>query len=75
MHKKYQENRTEDRMIKELFTLTEVSRILQLSKSTLYKYVELDLIPSYKVGNRIRFSQEEIELWVAEKKNTTGDSK
>lgn len=57
-------------MTKEFFTLTEVSRILQLSKSTLYKYVELRILPTHKFGNRIRISSEELENWIAKRKTT-----
>ena len=49
-------------------SLTEVSRILQMSKSTLYKYVELNKIPNFKIGNRIRFSPTDLTNWITEKK-------
>lgn len=49
-----------DRMLKP----EEVAEKLNISRPTLYKWVQKGKIPAYKYGRGLRFSEEEIEQWV-----------
>ena len=47
-----------------ILTINDVSRKLQLSKSTIYKYAEKGKIPCLKIGTSLRFFEEEINLFL-----------
>ena len=49
---------------KGIFNLEELCKHLMISKSKLYKMVEHDKIPYFKVGRQIRFSKETIDRWI-----------
>jgi len=44
-----------------ILTIDEVAKKLKLSKSTIYKYSERSVIPSFKIGTSIRFNENEID--------------
>lgn len=52
------------RRIKRILTIKELARILQISVSQVYKLVERNEIPCYRIGRAIRFDYEDIEEWL-----------
>lgn len=50
--------------MKDLLTLHEVSEILKVPKSTIYKLARERRLPGHKVGKHWRFVREELEAWV-----------
>ena len=50
----------------ELLTPEEVCGILRIKKQRLYEWVHYKRIPHVKVGRFLRFSKEQIELWLNE---------
>ena len=52
----------------ELFTYTELSKLLKISISTLQKYVSAKKIPYHKIGGNVRFTMDDIQEWLEEKK-------
>ena len=47
-----------------LLTLDEVAEYLRLSIHTLYKMVQQERIPAFKVTNKWRFRKSEIDAWI-----------
>jgi excisionase family DNA binding protein len=54
---------------KEVMNIREASQYLGISADTLYKYVYMDRIPAFKLGNRWRFKKTMLDTWM-EKKST-----
>ena len=51
-------------MLEKLLSPEEVSNILGVSKSTIYRWVHHEFIPHVKVGAAVRFDRHEIEEWI-----------
>lgn len=51
-------------------TLEQIADYLQMSTSSIYKKVQANKIPAYKVGRQWRFKKEEIDRWIMTKKST-----
>jgi excisionase family DNA binding protein len=49
---------------KEVMNVKEASHYLGISSDTLYKYVSLERIPSFKLGNRWRFKKTVLDEWM-----------
>ena len=47
-----------------LLTISEASRKLNISKSTLYKYIRNRDIRAYKLGNCIRVKESDLNEWL-----------
>jgi len=47
-----------------ILTPDDVAGKLRLSKSTIYKYAERSIIPSFKLGTSLRFFEDEIENYL-----------
>ena len=45
-------------------SVTEAARLLGLSKPTLYKYVNREDFPSFKLGGRMLVSTEGLKKWI-----------
>jgi excisionase family DNA binding protein len=55
--------------MEQLFMNTEdVSKMLNIAKSTLYNYVKNDQIPHIKIGGIILFSKPDLFTWIDSKK-------
>lgn len=54
--------------MKNLYNIEETSKFLRISVSTLYRWVHKKEIPFVKLGGRLLFNEDEIELFV---KNNT----
>lgn len=50
-----------------LYSVKEAAKLLQVSTSTLYKYAERREIGYVKIGAALRFSEENLEKFVAER--------
>jgi len=50
----------------QVLTVTEVAKMLQLSSSTVYKYSKKGVLPSFHVGQRLRFLESEINDYIRE---------
>jgi len=57
---------------KEVMNIREASQYLGISPDTLYKYVAMERIPAFKLGNRWRFKKTVLNEWmeVKSRKNT-----
>ena len=53
--------------LKEVMTLREASQYLGISPDTLYKYLNEDRIPAFKLGNRWRFKKDLLDRWMEKK--------
>jgi excisionase family DNA binding protein len=50
-----------------VLTVKEVSELLQIHQSTVYKLIKEGKIPSFRIGSFLRFRTDLIERWMAEK--------
>ncbi len=57
--------KTEERI---LMTVNEVAQFLHVSRSTVYRLIDLGMFPTYKVGERIRIKREDVEKYLEEQK-------
>ena len=53
----------------ELVTIKEIARFLMVKVPTVYSWVRMGTIPSYKVGGLVRFDMEEIREWLKRSKS------
>ena len=60
---------------KEVMTLREASQYLGISPDTLYKYLNEDKIPAFKLGNRWRFKKDLLDRWIEKKSERVLDSR
>lgn len=54
-----------------LLTIKEVSNILKISESTLYRWVHKKVIPFVKIGGKLLFDEDEIQKYI--KKNSVSN--
>jgi len=50
--------------LKEFLTIGELSKYLNLKRSTLYGLVESGELPHYKIGRLIRFRKSDVDRWM-----------
>jgi excisionase family DNA binding protein len=67
-------------MSKEYITLAELSKMLKISRATIDRWRK-EGMPSYKIGNGVRFIEADVHAWIAKhkseqksKQNTTGEN-
>jgi len=60
----YVEKTEEGSQMTEVFDLQEASAYLKIAKSTLYKYVRLGEVPSFRVGRVLRFKKDVLDEWM-----------
>ena len=60
---------------KEVMTLREASQYLGISPDTLYKYLNEDKLPAFKLGNRWRFKKDLLDRWIEKKSERVSDSR
>jgi excisionase family DNA binding protein len=51
----------------ELLKSSEVAKLLNVSESTIRKWVHYGFIPHLKLGRCVRFNKEDIEKWLVER--------
>ena len=56
---------------REVMNIRQASQYLGVSPDTLYKYVNEQKIPAFKLGNRWRFKKSKLDQWMEEKSNQT----
>ena len=54
---------------REVMNIRQASQYLGVSPDTLYKYVNEQQIPAFKLGNRWRFKKSKLDQWMEEKSN------
>jgi excisionase family DNA binding protein len=50
--------------MKQLMTPEDLAKALQVSVSTIYRWVHFECVPHIKLGHAVRFDETEIERWV-----------
>lgn len=66
------ENSDQD-SVDQMLTVEEAAGLLKLSKQTLYRYVQLKVIPVHKKGKRLYFIKSELVDWVKTGRKKTMD--
>ena len=56
---------------REVMNIRQASQYLGVSPDTLYKYVNEQSIPAFKLGNRWRFKKSRLDQWMEEKSMET----
>src|ERR1019366_9091080 len=56
---------------REVMNIRQASQYLGVSPDTLYKYVNEQKIPAFKLGNRWRFKKSKLDQWMEEKSAET----
>ena len=56
---------------REVMNIRQASEYLGVSPDTLYKYVNEQKIPAFKLGNRWRFKKSKLDEWMEEKSMAT----
>ena len=66
---KYTRTRRETLMAdsREVMNIRQASQYLGVSPDTLYKYVNEQKLPAFKLGNRWRFKKSKLDEWMEEK--------
>ena len=59
--------------VKEIFTIDEASKFLNLAKQTIYGFTSKNLIPFIKRGKKLYFKKAELNNWLMEGKKLTKD--
>lgn len=54
--------------MEKLLTIKEVSGLLQVTVSTIYKWVHVEFIPHVKIGRHVRFRERDVAAWLEKKK-------
>ena len=56
-----------------MMRLREASQYLGIAPDTLYKYLNDDKIPAFKLGNRWRFKKDLLDRWIEKKSERVSD--
>lgn len=54
-------------------TVADVAKYLSLDPQTVSRKAQGGELPAFKVGNRWRFDRDDIDRWIVEQKNNTGE--
>ena len=54
----------------DLLTVEELSKRINVKKSTIYLWTHLDYIPHIKIGRLVRFDWDDVENWLETKKES-----
>jgi PTS system nitrogen regulatory IIA component len=46
-------------------TVAEVAKMLQMSRTSIYKYAEAGKLPSVKIGSNLRFTEDQITQFIS----------
>ena len=60
---------------REVMNIRQASQYLGVSADTLYKYVNEQKIPAFKLGNRWRFKKSRLDQWMEEKSSEMEETK
>lgn len=53
--------------MEQLLTSKQLSELLQVNLSTVYKWTHMGFIPHVKLGKSIRFNKQDVERWLSER--------
>lgn len=56
-------------VLPEVMSVRQAAEYLSVSKDTLYKYVQVQKLPCFKLGNRWRFKKSLLDRWMEEQCN------
>ncbi len=59
--------------LREVMNVKEASDYLGVSPDTLYRYVYMDRIPAFKLGNRWKFKKTILDRWIERKISRGGN--
>ena len=51
----------------EILTAKEASEYLKIALPTLYRYMKMEKIPSFRIGNRWRFKRSLLDQWILDR--------
>jgi len=60
--------------VERLLTVADLSDVLQVSRSTVYRWVQSDFIPHLKIGGVVRFEKKTVRKWL-DKRTFAGQQK
>ena len=55
--------------MEKLLTVQQVSDLMQISRSLVYKWIHYDFVPYVKIGNIVRFKESELIRWLKNKEH------
>jgi excisionase family DNA binding protein len=55
--------------MEKLLTVQQVSDLMQISRSLVYKWIHYDFVPYVKIGNIVRFKESELNRWLKNKEH------
>lgn len=61
--------------VKEVMTIEDAARYLQISKDSLYGYAAEGKVPAFKLGKRWRFSRSLLDAWMEAESHKCVESK
>jgi excisionase family DNA binding protein len=53
--------------VDKLLTAKQLSELLQVNQSTVYKWSHMEFIPHVKMGKAVRFVESEVETWLRQR--------
>lgn len=59
-------------MVQSLLTLKDVMTRLKLSRATIYRLIEQGELHPFKIGNALRFEEQDLASFIARMKNPPG---
>ena len=62
-------------MKKYAMTVKDIAENFNVSRRTIFNWIEVDKMPSVKLGGAIRFSEEDVQAWVDKQSNNYGHEK
>jgi excisionase family DNA binding protein len=51
----------------EILTASELEKFLRIDRKTIYRYVQLGLIPYVRMESNLRFSKHQVQRWLEER--------
>ncbi|MFA6129958.1 MAG: helix-turn-helix domain-containing protein [Candidatus Omnitrophota bacterium] len=54
--------------MEKLLTVPQVSELLGVSRSQVYKWVHYDFVPYLKIGSLVRFKETDLEKWLSHRR-------
>ena len=62
----------ENAVMERLLTVDQVSEILRVERSTVYRWVHYDFIPHMKLGGAVRFDEKSVRRWLKTRERQGG---
>ena len=55
-------------MMEKIYTVSEISRILKMSRSKIYLLIQRKEIPHLKIGRNVRITESQLREWIEQNK-------